>query len=385
MPTEGVVPAAAAARHPVAARRILRLALGTALCLLFSQVFVWPLSFIAPVLTLFVLALPLPAPNLRQGVTFMAALLAPLCAGLLLVPFLHHARWTGIGLLTLGLFYSFYYTARGGSPIVGTFMTVGLTLVVTIGSVNLDVLILLIQGLAVGALTGIAFVWIAHLLLPELPPDPALAGLQKPQPTRPDPVEARREALRSMLIVLPIALVFLFMSASPSYTVVMIKVASMGQQASSDKTREMGRSLLASTLWGGVGAIIGWYLMGIWPSLILFVLLTVLAGLIYGRWIFQGPMVHPRFQMASYAFLTMLVLLAPAVTSASGDVSSAFYSRLFLFILIAVYGTAAVAVFDAFWPGRRNPGLKQRMTPDATRNDLPTARGGPTPGNTPAD
>mgnify|MGYP000299541529 CR=1 FL=1 len=38
--------------HPVAARRILRLSLGTACCLLFSQMVAWPLSFIAPVLTL---------------------------------------------------------------------------------------------------------------------------------------------------------------------------------------------------------------------------------------------------------------------------------------------------------------------------------------------
>jgi hypothetical protein len=30
--------------------------------------------------------------------------------------------------------------------------------------------------------------------------------------------------------------------------------------------------------------------------------------------------------------------------------SSAFYSRLFLFIVIAIYGSTAVAVFDAFWP-----------------------------------
>ena len=29
---------------------------------------------------------------------------------------------------------------------------------------------------------------------------------------------------------------------------------------------------------------------------------------------------------------------------------AAFWSRLFLFVLIAIYGTAAVAVFDAFWP-----------------------------------
>jgi hypothetical protein len=322
-----------------------------------SQLIAWPLSFVAAVLTMFILALPLPAPGLKQGVKFVVALLAPMLAGMWLLPFLDNARWAGIGLVALALFYSFYYTARGGSPVLGAFMTVGLTLVVTIGSVNPDILYLLIRGLGVCAAFAILFVWIAHALLPELPPDPALAGQPKPPPPpRPEPAVAARNALRAMAIVFPLALLFLFMSASPSYTVVMIKVASMGQQASSDKSKEMGVSLLWSTLWGGLGAILGWQLMRVWPSLPIYVLLVALAGLVYGRWIFQGAALHPKFSMVSYAFLTMLVILGPAVLDTGTGAGSAFWSRLLLFGLIAVYGTVAVAVFDAFWPAHRPRG-----------------------------
>ena len=48
----------------------------------------------------------------------------------------------------------------------------------------------------------------------------------------------------------------------------------------------------------------------------------------------------------------MLVILAPAVLDSpiSSSAGTAFWSRLFLFVGIAVYGTIAVAVFDAFWP-----------------------------------
>lgn len=353
--------------HPVAARRILRLALGTSLCLLVSQMLAFPLSFIAPVLTMFMLALPLPAPTLKKGIVFVLALMAPMVAGIAILPFLHHARWAGIVFVALALFYSFYYTARGGSPILGTFMTVGLTVVVTVGSVSTDVLIFLIQALGVCAVMGLAFVWIAHALLPELPPDPALAGRKPPTPPTPDLSAAARNALRSMLIVFPLALLFMFMSASPAYTVVMIKVASMGQQASADKSREMGRDLLVSTLLGGLGAMIAWHLLALWTSLVFYVLLIALAALIYGRWIFQGPAVHPKFSTVSYAFLTMLVILAPAVTDDSGNANAAFYTRLGLFILIAIYGTAAVAVFDAFFAPRAkkrpNEPLPARATP----------------------
>lgn len=352
MPTEVGIVSVSPAMHPLAVRRILRLALGTALALVFSQVITWPLSFVTPVLTMFILALPLPAPTLRKGLMFIVALPAPMIAAMALLPFLQHARWAGILLVTLALYYSFYYTAKGGSAILGTFMTVGLTLTITIGSVNPDVLIVLIESLAMSAMFGICFVWVAHALLPEPPPDPAAPTKAPLAKAKPDLVEARRDAFRSLLIVLPLALLFMFMSGSPAYTVVMIKVATMGQQASSDHSRKMGHSLLESTLWGGVGAIAAWYLMSAWPSLIFYTLLIGLAGLLYGRGIFQGPAVHPKFSMWSYAFLTMIVILAPAVTDSADGAGAAFWSRLTLFMLIAIYGTVAVAVFDAFWPVR---------------------------------
>lgn len=352
MPTEATAIAAPAATHPAAARRILRLSLGTALALCYSQIANWPLSFITPVLTMMILALPLPAPGIRKGLAFVVALLAPMIGALVLLPFLEHARLAGILMVTLALFYSFYYTARGGSPILGMFMTVGLTLIVTVGSVNSTVLVALIKALAYGAFFGMAFVWLAHLLLPDLPRESGPAAPRPPPPPPPALAEARRSALRAMLIVLPLVLAFLFMSGSPAYTVVMIKVASMGQQASADRSRDMGRSLLASTLWGGLAAIAAWYLLSIWPSLLIYVLLVALAGLLFGRRIFHGPAIHADSSTWSYAFLTMLVILAPAVLDSpiSSSAGTAFWSRLFLFVGIAVYGTVAVAVFDAFWP-----------------------------------
>jgi hypothetical protein len=69
------------------------------------------------------------------------------------------------------------------------------------------------------------------------------------------------------------------MSGSPSYTVIMIKVASMGQQATADTSRAMTKSLLTSTVWGGAGALVAWMLLSIWPPLLLYTLLIGLAGL----------------------------------------------------------------------------------------------------------
>jgi len=341
----------------IASRRILRLALGTAMSMGFSQIINWPMSFIAAVFTMFILAAPLPAPTLKSGSKFVLAMVLPAYAAMLLIPFLMHARWAGILLVILALFGSFYYSARGGSPVLGMFMTLGMTIVVTVGSVSSAAMLMVVNGVAIGAGAGIAFVAFAHALLPDLPPPPTTgAGKKPPPPARPTRSTARRDAFRSLTVVLPLVLIFLFISSSISYVVVMIKVASMGQQANAQVTRSMGREQIESTLWGGVGAIIAFQLMSIWSSLVLFCLLIGLACLVYGKRIFQGPGMHPRAGMWSYALLTMIIVLTPAVinTQGTGDAGAAFYTRLMLFIVIAFYGTLSVVVFDTFWPGKKD-------------------------------
>ena len=107
----------------ISSRRILRLALGTALSMGFSQIINWPLSFVAAVFTMFLLAVPLPRPTFKSGTTFVLALVAPAYLGMLLLPFLVHARWAGVILVVLALYGSFYYSARGGSPVMGMTMS----------------------------------------------------------------------------------------------------------------------------------------------------------------------------------------------------------------------------------------------------------------------
>jgi hypothetical protein len=314
------------------------------------------MSFIAPVMTMFMLALPIPAPKLKSGIVFVAALTLSLYAGVLLLPRIEHQPMVGILILVVALYWSFYFTAKGGSPIVGTFLTVGIALSTAVGTVSIDGLFLAIQGVSWGAVAGIAFVWIAYAVVPDSLAGPPAAPAKRPAPTKPELSEARWNAFRSLVIVLPIALWFLFSSASTAFAPVMIKVASMGQQASNDATRVAGRSLVMSTLIGGAGAIIGWQLLRITPTLSLYTLLIALAGLIMGPRIFKGQGMHPEGGTWSYAYLTMIVILAPAVMdSASGAAAGVkFAERLVMFGGTTLYAVISVYVFDAFRPRRKS-------------------------------
>ncbi|MBU1235088.1 MAG: DUF2955 domain-containing protein [Proteobacteria bacterium] len=241
-------------RTAVDSRRILRLALGTALAIAFSQAVNWPISFVTPIIAGLLLSLPLPAPSLKMTLIVMGALAGTLLFSFLLLPYLYHARAAGVVLVSLALFGSFYVTAAGGSALIGTLLTLALTLLTTICSASIDAFLDLTKGLIWSALMGIVFAWVAHALLPNhtMPSLPAGDG-EKPKPARPESHEAVRSAFRSVVIVFPVMLLFLFLSTSSAYTVIMIKIATTGQQATSIKGRELSREFLASTFWGGAG------------------------------------------------------------------------------------------------------------------------------------
>jgi hypothetical protein len=126
----------------------------------------------------------------------------------------------------------------------------------------------------------------------------------------------------------------------------------MGQQAANDATKTAGKSLILSTIIGGAGAIIGWQVLSTAPILPVYVLFVALAGLICGVRIFQGPAMHPQAATWSYAYLTMLVILAPAVLDSSGGGSAGvkFSDRLIMFGGTTLYAVIAVYVVDAFRP-----------------------------------
>lgn len=343
----------------IASVRILRMVIATSLCLLLSQIVSWPLSFVAPIFTLFILALPLPALTLSSGIRFIIVFLVAVYGSLLFLPFIVHYPAAGLLMVAVAYYWSFYFTAKGGSPILGAFCTVGISLVAAIGSVSIDAILNLVSGLTVGIFVGVAFVWVGHAIMPDSRATPAQlpAPAEKKVPASPDLHAARLGAYRSLLVVMPILIWFLASAASASYAALMIKVATMGQQASVDHTKHAAKSLLASTVIGGIAAIAAWELLRIWPSLTLYVLLTALGGLLFGPRIFEGAAMRADGATWSYGFVTMIIVLAPAVVdSQSGDsASAAFYSRLLMFMLASIYGLVAVSVFDRLFPAVEQP------------------------------
>ena len=339
----------------IANKRVLRLALGTALSLWISQAVGWSISYIAPVITMFLLAMPIARPKAKFFVVVILAVVVSVYGSFLFLPLLLHQKAVGFLLLALALFHSFYFSAKGGAAVVSTLVTIGLAMTVAVGSVSVDALVAVAAGLTIGAVVGVFVAFLSHALLPD-PPLENQGESKKDAPTAIPLAIARRNAMRALAIVLPITLWFLVSVASASNMAVMIKVAAMGQEAANQKARDAAKSLIMSTLIGGIGAVIAWNVLRIWPSLTLYTLLIALAGLLFGPRIFAGRGLQPNGPTWSYAFLTLIVVLAPAVLD--GDFGSSadarFYDRLWMFVWATLYGVGAIFLFEVFWP-QRNP------------------------------
>jgi len=354
MPIDATSSTMPGSRLTITNTRILRLAFGTALSLWISQAVGWDISYLAPVITMFLLAMPVPRPKAKFFAVVVLALVVSVYGSFIFLPVLLHQTAVGFLLLALALFHSFYFSARGGAAVVGTLVTVGLAVTVGVGSVSVDALLSVASGLTLGAVVGAFIAFLSHLLIPD-PVENLAAAADNQKQDKPAAIPlavARHNAMRSLAIVLPITLWFLVSVSSASNMAVMIKVAAMGQEAASQKAGAAAKSLILSTLFGGIGAVIGWHVLSIWPSLTMYTLLIALAGLIFGLRVFSGRGLHADGDTWSYGFLTMIVVLAPAVLD--GDFGSSadarFYDRLMMFVWATLYGVGAIYIFEAFWP-----------------------------------
>ncbi len=323
----------------------------------------------APILTLIILAIPVSRPPLKFFAGFVITLVLSVYASFLLLPLLLNQRLAGLILAALALFHTFYFTARGKAAVVGMFLTIGITVTVALGSVSVDLLLAVAEGLAVGAIVGAGVAWLMHMLMPDPPMELPPAKAPAPLPGLP-----ARRAFRSLMIVLPVTIWFLLSSASASYIGVMIKVATMGQEASGAAAGGAAKSLIASTLAGGLAAVGAWELLSIWPSLAMYTLLVATASLWFAGKIFEGAGLSKNGDTWTYGLLTMLVILAPSALDAqlgnAADIS--FYNRLLMFIGASIYGVGAVYVFDSFWPPRAaDSGPAVRQAGDKVERPLP--------------
>lgn len=326
---------------PVAARRVFRLGLTMALALAGAYAMALPLPFMAPLFALLLTSAPAPPMGPKGLFGLIVLVVVTLGLGLLLIPLLINYPMAAVLIVAVGLYLSAYLTVNMGKALVGTFLTVGFTLISAAGTVSFSLALVVIQALVLGIAIAIVCQWLVYPWFPE-----DAAPVKKPKPVAGGATRSNWIALRAALIVLP---AYLLALTNPSmYLSIIMKAVSLGQQGSVTGAHHAGRELLGSTFLGGCFATLFWFALKSHPNLWMFSLWTLLFGVYFASKLYG--LIRSRFPASFWqnAAVTMLILLGPAVEdSASGkDVYAAFAVRMGLFVAVTLYAWLAIVALE---------------------------------------
>ena len=337
---------------PIAARRVFRLSLTMALALAGAYGLALPLPFLAPLFALLLGAAPAPPPGPKGLLGLILLVVITLGVGVLLIPMLLNYALTGILLVAVGLYFSTYLTIHRGKALIGTFLTIGFTLISAAGTLDYSLAVTVIKALVLGIAVAIVCQWVVYPWFPE-----DQAGARARTAAAPDALQSNWIALRAALIVLPAYLLALTNPAA--YLAIIMKSVSLAQQGSAVSARDAGRELLGSTLLGGCFASLFWLALKLQPNLWMFFLWMLLFGVYFAAKMFG--VFASRFPASFWlnVGVTMLILLGPAVEdSANGkDVYQAFVVRMGLFVAVTLYAWLAVYLLEQLRTRRRNSRL----------------------------
>jgi hypothetical protein len=329
------------------ARRVFRLSFCAALSVFIAYGMAVPLPFLAPIFVLMLGLKPAPPIGFKGLFGLLLVVAITLGMGLLLIPLLINYPSLALLIVALGIYFSSYLTLIAGKALVGTFLTVGVTLISAAGVASYTLAVIIIQALCFAIVIAIFCQWAVYFWFPENQPGGDAPGDNGQESDKPvGSSQSNWIAIRATLIILPAY--FLVLTNPAMYMAIIMKSVSLGQQASVMRARDAARELLGSTFMGGCFAILFWFMLDLVTTLWMFAGWMLLFYVFFVSKIYR--VFRSRFPPSFWqnALVTMLILLGPAVEdSANGsDVYAAFAMRMGLFIGVTLYACLAVYLLE---------------------------------------
>ena len=322
--------------------RTLRYALGVTIALALSSAIAWPLSFLLPVLSAMMLALPMPKPGLQQAIRNMRDALFAFGVGYIITQFILPHTVIYIPLLALALFHTYYHLNRGGSFWLVLMLLLCLLLMPMLAGLH--------EGLAIGVALGlvwsswltIGILWLSHFLVPDSESAqgaPAKQGFHSGYLA-----PAAEAAMKSTLVTFPLAIMFIANNLS-SQIIVLVFAAIFTLSPNLEKGKAAGMNSMKSSLIGGsVAFFVYWALVAV-PEYHFLVLLMFFVSLGFGRVIYSGRPVSKYLPSA----MVVVIVLVNSSLAADAGFSENLLLRIIFITLATMYVVISLKVLDAFW------------------------------------
>ncbi len=332
--------------------QIFRLAFGMTLSAGIAFGLAWPLAFITPVIAAKLLTMPRVLPP-KAAAGFIVVLGGSLfLSTTFLLPTLEFPA-VHLLLTALILFLLFYAKAGGTNPILIVLLMLGVLVVPLVGTVSHSLAAAAAWGIVFSTAVAIGVVYVVSAVFPG-PASSVPAGKSPGQgngtgTSDPLPQSARIAlASRSLVVLYPLAVVFLYYSLVPS-TVVLVMASFLVMEPTFGKHLAAGKGLVLGNLAGGLVAVAIYNLLVWVPAYPFFLLLVLLAGLWVGGWIFSDRALGKLF---SVGITAVFLILGPTVTG-QAEAGAKLYVRVALIIGAVLYVVLAFGLLERLTRGRR--------------------------------
>jgi len=323
--------------------RVIRFAVGVTLAVAIALSIDWPLAFLTPVLTAVILAMPLPVPSIKAGLTNMLYTVLAFGIAVAYTLFLLPYPLVYIPMLALALFQIYYMLNRGGPFWFVLMSLVAILILPLMGKVHESLAFGFALGFVWSGWMTIFMIWLAHLLVPDPiggPPSPKRPGFQAGYSPG-----AAQAALKSTVVVMPLAVIFISFDWV-SQLLVMVFAAIFTLAPDITKGKAAGVKSVTSTLIGGLAACVFYILLLAVPKFYFFVVLMLLATLIFGMIIFSGK-AYAKYYGSAF---TAMFILVNSSTADGADFTTNFILRVLFITLATIYVVVSLIVLDRYWP-----------------------------------
>lgn len=331
---------------PIGTRRCLRIAFGV----IVASVLAYGAGQVLPYLTVLMvatlLAVPMQPPNFKQSTGLLFLMVITSFWGILLGPILIHVPSAGFLLMLLGVGLASALAVRPATLVLGSLIIVGSSIIAVFASKSSAGAVMVMQMMVAATALALVISQLAHGLFPEDQAEPQAASNQGAILLPPADHDAGWVGVRAALImVVPILLA---LQNPGAYIMLLMKGALLARQVETASARTAGWELIGSTLVGGIGALILWGLIGLWPNLLILSLGFGIISFFIARWMYEVSPSRFSFDFWNNSLLTMIILIGPSVgDSQSGrDIDQAIFIRMAAFIALSLYAIALVHLLD---------------------------------------
>jgi hypothetical protein len=337
---------AKASRLDATSVKTLRLAIGVTIAAALAYGFAWPMAFIATVFTWNFLRMPAAIFTPKVALVFLCAMAIGIGFGYLVgVTILRYHLLFMISMFLL-MFLVFYSNRDPISGFTATFMTIGLTVIPLSMLSSVELGLIITVYLVLGGAVAILLTLFMFGLLPDPPLQAPLP--QSPPPSKPavHPTVHLYNSLINTCIVYPVIVVFYTFNLTDSL-VTLVLIAIMAQQT--DVAAGSGKAMetLWGNLFGGLAAMVFYYLLLSTPTYGFLILLFLSSALVFARLGFSDS---KNAALYASVYGTVLVLIGLGTSSSGAGVPAKFVVRIIQVMMMVVYVITAFQLVEPFRP-----------------------------------